>query len=113
VDRANVGWTTCYLNDRSKDDVFMSCHEAIISKFHFGPHYLLSQEGLQSPEVPSGMISTFRHLLDARALLYPIFQGKGSLLILRRMRDRSAQAIESSLRPPLPKPTAPSRLRCW
>jgi hypothetical protein len=42
VDRANVGRTTFYLHYSSKDDLFMSCHEAIVSEFHFGSHYLLS-----------------------------------------------------------------------
>ncbi|HEX6288387.1 MAG TPA: TetR/AcrR family transcriptional regulator [Herpetosiphonaceae bacterium] len=98
VDRANVGRTTFYLHYSSKDDLFMSCHEAILSRFHFGPHYLPSREELLSPEVPSAVTAAFRHLADARSLLYPIFQGKDNQLIQRRIRDRSAQAIEASLR---------------
>jgi AcrR family transcriptional regulator len=98
VDRANVGRTTFYLHYSSKDELFMSCHEAIVSEFHFGPLYPLSREELLSPEAPPGMTSAYRHLEDARARLYPIFQGKDSLLILRRMRDWSAQEIEASLR---------------
>jgi AcrR family transcriptional regulator len=98
VDRANVGRTTFYLHYSSKDELFISCHEAIVSEFHFGPLYPLSREELLSPEVPPGMTSAFRHLEEARVLLYPIFLGKDSLLILRRIRDRSAQAIEASLR---------------
>ena len=98
VDRANVGRTTFYLHYSSKDELFMSCHEAIVSEFHFGPHYPLSREELLSPEAPLGMTSAYRHLEDARALLYSIFQGKDSLLILRRIRDWSAQEIEASLR---------------
>ena len=98
VDRANVGRTTFYLHYSSKDELFMSCHEAIVSEFHFGPHHTRSREELLSPEAPPGMTSAYLHLLDARALLYPIFQGKDSLLILRRIRDRSAQEIEASLR---------------
>ena len=98
VDRANVGRTTFYLHYSSKDELFMSCHEAIVSEFHFGPLYPLSREELLSPEAPPGMTSAYRHLEDERALLYPIFQGKDSLLILRRIRDWSAQEIEASLR---------------
>jgi len=37
VDRANVGRTTFYLHYRSKDELFIGCHEAIVSEFHFGP----------------------------------------------------------------------------
>jgi len=95
VDRANVGRTTFYLHYSSKDELFMSCHEAIVSEF---PLYPLSREELLSPEAPPGMTSAYRHLEDARALLYPIFQGKDNLLILRRIRDWSAQEIEASLR---------------
>ena len=98
VDRANVGRTTFYLHYSSKDELFISCHEAIVSKFHFGPLYPRSREELLSPEAPVGMTSAFRHLEGARALLSPIFQGKDSLLILRRLRDGSAQEIEASLR---------------
>jgi AcrR family transcriptional regulator len=96
VDRANVGRTTFYLHYSSKVELFMSCHEAVVSEFHFGPP--LSREELLSPEAPPGMTSAYQHLLDARALLYPIFQGKDSLLILQRIRDRSAQEIEACLR---------------
>lgn len=98
VDRANVGRTTFYQHYSSKDELFMSCHEAIISEF--GPFYPVSREELLSPEASPGMISAYRHLEDARALLHPIFQGyvKDSLLILRRIRDWSAQKIEASLR---------------
>src|SRR5712692_4008746 len=98
VDRANVGRTTFYLHYRSKDDLFMGCHEAIVSKFQFGPHHLLSREELLSAEAPPGMILAFRHLGEARALLNPIFQERDGLLILRRIRDRTAQDIEACLR---------------
>jgi AcrR family transcriptional regulator len=100
VDRANVGRTTFYLHYSSKDDLFMSCHEAIVSEFHFGPLYPhpLSREELLSPEAPAGMTRAYRHLKDAWVRLYPIFQGKDGPLILRRIRDWSAQEIEASLR---------------
>lgn len=98
ADRANVARTTFYVHYSSKDELFMRCHEAIVSDFHFGPHHLLSREEMLSPEAPPGMLSAFRHLEEARALMYPIFQGKESLLILRRIRDGSAQDIEASLR---------------
>jgi len=51
-----------------------------------------------SPEIPSEMTSAYRHLEEGRALLYPIFQGKDSQLILRQIRDRSAREIETDLR---------------
>jgi len=98
VDRANVARTTFYLHYGGKDELFMSCHEAIVGEFHFGPLHSLSREQWLALEAPPGMTAAYRHLLDARALLSPIFQGKDSLPILRRIRDRSAQSIEASLR---------------
>jgi AcrR family transcriptional regulator len=100
VDRANVARTTFYVHYNSKDDLFMSCHEAIIKEFDSGPLYPhpLSREELLSPEVPPGRTAAYRHLQEARARLYPIFQGKDGSLILRRIRDSSAQEIEANLR---------------
>ena len=98
VDRANVGRTTFYLHYDSKDELFMSCHEAIVREFHIGLLHPLSQEELLSPEIPPDMTSAYQHLEEGRALLYPIFQGKDSQLILRQIRDRSAREIEANLR---------------
>lgn len=98
VERANVARTTFYVHYSSKDDLFMSCHEAIISGFHFGSLHPLSREELLAPQAPQGMISAYRHLEEARTLLYLIFQSKDNLLILRRIRDSSAQEIEANLR---------------
>ncbi|MGI8589307.1 MAG: TetR/AcrR family transcriptional regulator [Chloroflexia bacterium] len=100
ADRANVGRTTFYLHHSSKDDLFMSCHEAIVREFHSGPLYAhpFSREALLSPEAPAGMPAAYRHLKAAWGRLYPIFQGKDGPLILRRIRDGSAQEIEANLR---------------
>lgn len=96
VDRANVGRTTFYLHYSNKEELFLSCHEAIVSEFH--SLHSLSREEMLAPEAPTGMISAYRHLDEARAMLSPIFQGQSSLLILRRIRDRNARQIEATLR---------------
>lgn len=98
VDRANVGRTTFYLHYTSKDDLFLHCHDAILGQFQLSPHAHLSQEALLTPEPPEGMTMAFQHLVEARALLAPILQGKDSLLILRRIRDRSAGELTAHLR---------------
>jgi len=100
VDHANVARTTFYVHYSSKDDLFLSCHGTIVSEFQSGPLYPhpLSREELLSPETPQGMIAAYRHLEQSRARLYPIFQGKDGPLILRRIRDWSAQEIEANLR---------------
>ncbi len=98
VDRAKVGRTTFYLHYNSKDELFLSCHEAIAREFHIGLLHPLSREELLSPEIPPDMASAYQHLEEGQALLYPIFQGKDSQLILRQIRDRSAREIEANLR---------------
>ena len=98
ADRAKLGRTTFYLHYTSKDQLMMSCHEDIIREFHLGLLHPLSREELLSPELPPQMISAYQHLEDGRTLLYPIFQGKDSQLILRQIRDRSAREVAVNLR---------------
>jgi AcrR family transcriptional regulator len=98
VNRANVGRTTFYLHYTGKDDLFLHCHDAILGQFQLSPHTHLSPAALLSPEPPEGMAQAYRHLVEARSLLAPILQGKDSLLILRRIRDRSAEDIAAHLR---------------
>jgi AcrR family transcriptional regulator len=98
VDRANIGRTTFYLHYNNKDELFMSCHEAILRDFHIGVLHPLSREELFSPEIPPQVSFAYGHLDEGRRLLYPIFHGKDSPLILRQIRERSAQEIEANLR---------------
>jgi len=98
VDRAELGRTTFYLHYNSKDELFMSCHEAIVREFHLGLLHPLSREELLSPEIPPQMALAYEHLEQGRASLYPIFQGKDSQILLRQIRDRSAREIEDNLR---------------
>jgi AcrR family transcriptional regulator len=98
VDRANVGRTTSYKHYHSKDELFMSCHEAMLNEFHMSPLHPLTQEELLSPEIPSEMTLAYQHLEQRRTRLSPVFQGKDSSLILRQIRDRSAREIEANLR---------------
>ncbi|MEP7359765.1 MAG: TetR/AcrR family transcriptional regulator, partial [Anaerolineales bacterium] len=97
VDRAQIGRTTFYLHYRSKDELFLHCHEAVIEQFQIGPDASGSREDLLAPTAPPGMIAAYHHLAEARAHLSPILRGKDGLLLLRLMRDRTAQAIETSL----------------
>jgi AcrR family transcriptional regulator len=97
VDRANVGRTTFYLHYTSKDELFMSCHEAIVSEFHFGPLYPLSRTDLLAIEPPLGMVAVYRHLKTAQGPVSHLFQSKDSLLLLRRIRDWNAQKMKASL----------------
>lgn len=100
AERANVGRTTFYAHYSTKDDLLMSCHEAILGRFRSGELYPhpLSREELLAPEATLGLESAYRHLEDARPRLQAIFQGKDGPLILRRIRDWSAQEIEADLR---------------
>ena len=58
----------------------------------------LSREELLSPEIPPQLSFAYPHLDEGRALLYPNFHGKVSPLILRQIRERSAQEIKANLR---------------
>ena len=97
VDRADMGRATFYLHYNSKDELFISCHEAMVREFSIVPLHPLSREELLSPQAPIGLIAAYKHLEDARRTLNAIFQGKDSLLIMRRIRDWNAQKIEANL----------------
>lgn len=98
VGRAGVGRTTFYLHYRGKDDLFIGCHEAIVREFRIGPLHPLSRQDLLAAEAPPGVRAAFDHLREARSLLRHVFEGRDSLLILRRLRERNAQEIEAALR---------------
>jgi len=100
VDRANVGRTTFYLHFSSKDELFLSCHQAILSEFQLGsrPRHPFSRDELLAQDAPPSLMATYQHLDDAWDRLAPIFRSKDGPLILRRIRDASAQQIEANLR---------------
>lgn len=97
ADRANIGRTTFYLHYNGKDELLMSCHDAILREFHIGVSHL-SREQFLSGDAPAGMISAYQHLREKRALLYSVFQGRDSLSILRQIRDWNAQQMQANLR---------------
>lgn len=103
AERASVGRTTFYLHYADKDDLLMSCHEAILSSFQLGSHYSRTREGLLADHAQPGMATAFGHLDAMRAQLAPLFSGKHSALLLRRLRDWSAREIESALRVAFPE----------
>jgi AcrR family transcriptional regulator len=98
VARAGVGRTTFYLHYPNKDALFLGCHEAIVRQFDSGLHRPQTREEFLASKASPGAIAAYQHLAEARAHLNPILQGKEGLLLLRGMRERSALAIEASLR---------------
>lgn len=66
VHRANVERTTFYVHSSVKDELFISCHEAIVSEFRIGPLHPFSREELLSPDPPPGTTLACQHLEDAR-----------------------------------------------
>lgn len=103
ADRAGVGRTTFYLHYADKDDLLMSCHEAILSSFQLGTHYSRTREALLAANAQPGLAAAFGHLDAMRSQLAPLFSGKHSALLLRRLRDWSAHELEITLRVAFPE----------
>lgn len=98
VDYANVGRTTFYLHYVSKDDLLMSCHEAIVGEFYFGLLHPFTRDELLAEAAPTRMIEAFYHLQEAHDQLASIFRSKNNSLLLLQLRDWSIQTIEVNLR---------------
>ena len=96
VDRANVGRTTFYAHYDSKDELFMNCHEAMLSQFQIVFLQPLTREELLSPDPPPEAASLFHHLETSRPQMHTIFTGRNSQQMLRRIRDWSALRIETN-----------------
>ena len=98
TERANVGRTTFYLHYPTKDDLFLDCHDVMVSTFAVGLLYPLSADTLLSDEPPPTMTEAYSHLEAMREVLGSIFQGKEAFFLWRHLRDRSAREIEANLR---------------
>lgn len=95
ADRANVGRTTFYLHYNSKEELFLSCHEAMIREFRITQLHPLSREEFLSPDAPMGLKLAYNHINESRLLLYSVFQIN---VLLRQLRDWNALQIEANLR---------------
>jgi tetracycline repressor-like protein len=73
---------------------------AIVSQFHSGGFYPQrhTRETLLSQDAPPEMIATYRHLKEVWKRLNSIFQSRDGPLIMRRVHNSNAQAIEGNLR---------------
>lgn len=94
VDRANVGRSTFYEHYDSKDDLFMDCHESIVDGFY---ELHSCAESLLQHEAPSKMTLAYQNLVKVQAMLNPIFHNNNGQLLLRRIRECSAEGIKNAL----------------